>query len=64
MKYFIITVRREDRYETILYKSASLINFMLIEKELGRQPIIIFYQEISEEEFNAFLDHRHFGANV
>jgi hypothetical protein len=61
MKYFLITVSRNPDsnilgLETICVQSESIINFLVVEFELGRTTVILFSKEISKEEWKKWVD--------
>ena len=50
-KYYLLTIYCNSNYENIWYEG-NLTMFLLIEKELGRDTIILNHLEITEEEYN------------
>ena len=54
MKYYHLTILRDDKYVTVFAHITSITNFLLIEKELGREVHIMYSREITEEEYNLF----------
>lgn len=50
-KYWILTFTRDGITTTEFYWG-NLVMFILVEKELGRNVIINFAHEITEEEYN------------
>jgi hypothetical protein len=54
MKYYHLTFLRDGKYFTALTIATSIANFILIEKELGREVHILYSREIDEEEYNSF----------
>lgn len=53
VKRFLITYKRypECEPETLIYSGTSILRFTLVEIDRGRIPVILWSQEISEEEY-------------
>jgi len=51
-KYFLITIERDNKKETILCSGTSLLNFTLVEIDMGRPPVILWSQELTKEEYD------------
>jgi hypothetical protein len=54
MKYYHLTFLRDGEYVTAFAFTTSITNFLLIEKELGREVHILYSREITEREYNLF----------
>jgi hypothetical protein len=54
MKYYHLTFLRDGKYVTAFACTKSITNFILIEKELGREVHILYSREIDEGEYNLF----------
>ena len=54
MKHYHLTFLRDGKYVTAFACTTSITNFLLIEKELGREVHIMYSREITEEEYNLF----------
>jgi hypothetical protein len=52
-KFLLITVKRnpDELPETILYSGTSVIRFMEVEIDCGRNPVILWSQEITKDEY-------------
>lgn len=55
--YYILTVLRNGEYDTIVGE-LNLVKFILIEKELGNNTFIIHSVEISQHEYNFYINRR------
>ena len=51
MKYYHLTFLRDCKYVTAFACTTSIANFLLIEKELGREVHILYSRDITEEEY-------------
>ena len=56
MKHYHLTLLRDGKYFTAFACLTSIANFILIEKELGREVYILYSREITEEEYNLFYN--------
>lgn len=56
MKHYHLTFLRDGKYVTAFAHTTSITNFLLIEKELGREVHILYSREITEEEYNLFYN--------
>ncbi len=56
MKHYHLTFLRDGEYVTAFACTTSITNFLLIEKELGREVYILYSREITEEEYNLFYN--------
>jgi hypothetical protein len=59
MNYYHLTFLRNGNYVTEFCYLTSIANFLLIEKELGRDVHILYSREITEDEYNLY----HFNKN-
>jgi hypothetical protein len=62
MKYYHLTILRDGEYVTAFACTTSITNFLLFEKELGREVHILYSREITEEEYNSFYDNYAFKS--
>ena len=56
MKYYHLTFLRDGKYFTVFTCITTIANFLLIEKDLGREVHILYSREITEEEYNLFYN--------
>lgn len=54
MKYYHLTFLRDGNYVTAFCYLTSIANFLLIEKNIGRDVHILYSREITEDEYNHF----------
>jgi hypothetical protein len=54
MKYYHLTILRDGKYVTAFAHTTSITNFLLIEKNLGREVHILYSRESSQEEYNLY----------
>ena len=64
MKYYHLTILRDGKYITAFACTTSIANFLLIEKELGREVYILYSREITEEEYTEFGADRKLLRNI
>jgi len=50
MKAYHLTILRNGKHETIMCETTSITAFLLIEKELGYETLVLYSREISIEE--------------
>ena len=58
MKHYHLTFLRDGKYVTAFAHTTSITNFLLIEKELGREVHILYSRESSEEEYNLYKKYK------
>ena len=51
MKAYHLTILREGKYETIFGEMTSIENFILIEKELGRDTHVLYSRELTDYDW-------------
>jgi hypothetical protein len=54
MKYYHLTFLRDGKYVTCFAFTTGITNFLLIEKDLGREVHILYSREITEIEYISF----------
>jgi hypothetical protein len=54
MKQYHLTILRDGKYETIFGEMTSIENFVLIEKELGRDTHVLYSRELSDYDWKLF----------
>jgi len=51
MKKYHLTILRNGTYQTIFGEMSSITSFLLIEKEIGNDTVILYSRELSEDEW-------------
>ena len=51
MKRYHLTIIRNGECKTIFGEMSSITSFLLIEKEVGHNTVVIFARELSNEEW-------------
>ena len=64
MKHYHLTFLRDGKYFTAFACTTSIANFLLIEKELGREVYILYSREITKEEYTEFGADRKLLSNI
>lgn len=54
MKLYHLTILRDGKYETIFGEMTSVENFILIEKELGRDTHVLYSRELTDYDSKLF----------
>ena len=49
--YYLITFKRGDENKTIINNNTHPLIFLKTEKEIGNKTSILFYKELTEEEY-------------
>lgn len=55
-KYWLLTIERNKKKETIVYQSNCLSRFICIENELERETHILYSLEITKDEYDEFVN--------
>ena len=58
MKPYHSTILRDGKYETIFGEKTSIENFILIEKELGRDTHVLYSRELSDYHWKLFKNNQ------
>ena len=51
MKKYHLTILRDGKYETVFGEMSSILSFLMIEKELGREVHVLYSRELTDEEW-------------
>ncbi len=51
MKAYHLTILRDGKYETIIGEMTSIENFILIERELGRDTHVLYSRELTNYDW-------------
>ena len=59
MKRYHLTILRNGEYKTIFGEMTSITNFLLIEKELGHDTVVLFARELMFDEWELLRYTKH-----
>jgi hypothetical protein len=59
-RYEIATIQRPNNDPETVWIEGSLTSFIIIEQELGRNTVILFSSEITEDEYNLGINKKVF----
>lgn len=54
-KFYLYTVLRNGKYETLVDAYSNPVIFLLLEKELGNETYMINHIEITKEDYDAWI---------